>query len=123
MQGFKEFIMRGNLIELAVAFIMGTAFNSVVESFTQIILSLISAILGGPADFSAFQPAGLPVGAFLTQLFSFLLVASVVYFGLVLPTNKIKERMSQNEAEDEPTVTEADLLAEIRDLLAAGNKG
>ena len=118
MQGFKDFIMRGNLIELAVAFIMGAAFNKVVESFTAIVLSAISKILGGPPNFDDFQPGGIPFGPFLTQLVGFLLVAFVVYFGLVKPMNAARDRMKKDE-KAAPEVTETDLLAEIRDLLAS----
>ncbi len=119
MQGFKEFILRGNLIELAVAFIMGAAFNSVVDSFTNIVLSLISKVLGGPPNFDQFMPGGIPVGPFLTSLISFLLVAAVIYYALVMPVNKLRERMA---SEEEPAATETDLLAEIRDLLAARDR-
>lgn len=118
MQGFKEFIIRGNLIEMAVAFIMGAAFNGVVDSFTNIIMSVISAILGGPPNFDAWQPAGLPLGAFLTQAISFLLIATILYFGLVLPISKLRKH---EEAEDELSATETELLSEIRDILARNN--
>lgn len=120
MQGFKQFLLRGNLIELAVAFIMGAAFNSVVESFTNIVLSVISKVVGGPPNFDDWVPGGLPVGAFLTQVIGFVLIAAVVYFALVLPVNKLREHMS-TEKEAEPEVTETELLTEIRDLLATKN--
>lgn len=116
MQGFKEFILRGNLVELAVAFIMGAAFNGVVESFTNIVLSLISKVLGGPPNFDEFMPGGVPFGPFLTQVVGFLLIATVVYFALVLPVNKLREKLT---TEAEPVANETDLLTEIRDLLAA----
>lgn len=115
MQGFRDFVLRGNLVELAVAFIMGAAFNGVVESFTNILLSLISKVLGGPPNFDAFMPGGVPVGPFLTQIVSFLLIAFVVYFALVKPVNAIRERISKQA---DPEVKETDLLTEIRDLLA-----
>lgn len=117
MKGFKDFILRGNLVELAVAFIMGAAFKSVVDSFTNIVLSLISKVLGGPPNFDEFLPAGIPVGPFLTQMVSFLLIAAVVYFALVKPVNDLRERLGLNE-DEEPAATETDLLTEIRDLLA-----
>ncbi|WP_341729288.1 MscL family protein [Brooklawnia sp.] len=116
MQGFKDFILRGNLIELAVAFIMGAAFSSVVEAFTNIVLSLISKVLGGPPNFDDWLPGGVPVGPFLTQAIGFVLVAAVVYFALVLPVNRFREL---HEPEEEAAAaTEAELLTEIRDLLA-----
>ena len=119
MQGFKDFIMRGNLIELAVAFIMGAAFNSVVQSFTNIVLSLISLVLGGPPNFDDWQPGGIPFGPFVTQLVGFVLVAAVVYFALVLPGNKLREHMDTTKEEEASAATEAELLTEIRDLLAS----
>ena len=119
MQGFKDFIMRGNLIELAVAFIMGAAFNSVVQSFTNIVLSLISLALGGPPNFDDWQPGGIPFGPFVTQLVGFVLVAAVVYFALVLPVNKLREHMDTTKEEEASAATEAELLTEIRDLLAS----
>lgn len=118
MKGFKDFVLRGNLIELAVAFIMGAAFKGVVDSFTNIVLSLISKILGGPPNFDSFTPGGVPVGPFLTQVISFLLIAFVIYYALVLPMNKLRERIT---TEAEPEVKETDLLTEIRDLLANKN--
>ncbi len=119
MQGFKDFIMRGNLVELAVAFIIGGAFATVVEAFTKIMLDLIGK-LGGTPDFSSFNPGGVSVGPFLTALIAFLILAFVVYFGVVKPYNFAKERMakSEEEAPAEPTAEEK-LLVEIRDLLKA----
>ncbi len=116
MKGFKDFILRGNLIELAVAFIMGAAFKSVVDAFTNIVLSLISKVMGGPPNFDQFMPGGVPVGPFLTQLISFVLIAAVVYYLMVLPVNRLRERL---ETEADPVASETDLLTEIRDLLAA----
>lgn len=118
MKGFKDFVLRGNLVELAVAFIMGAAFNGVVQSFTNIVLSLISIVLGGPPNFDDFMPGGVPVGPFLTQTIGFLLVATVIYYGLVLPVNALRKQLVA-EAEVEPTVTNTELLTEIRDLLSA----
>lgn len=114
MQGFKDFILRGNLVELAVAFIMGAAFNGVVEAFTNIVLSLISKVLGGPPNFDDWMPGGVPLGAFLTQVIGFVLIAAVVYFALVVPVNNLRKRMGEDEAE----ASETELLTEIRDLLA-----
>lgn len=116
MQGFKEFIMRGNLIELATAFIMGVAFAAVVESFTAIIMNII-AKLGGQPDFTGIAIAGIDIGTFLTALFTFLITAAVVYFLIVLPYNKARERFVDKPTED--AATSEDLLAEIRDLLKA----
>lgn len=118
MQGFKDFIMRGNLIELAIAFIMGAAFSTVVTAFTNIVLSLISLVLGGPPNFDSYAPGGVPVGAFITQLISFLIVALVVYYGLAKPAMSYRDRTRKTESEEAVELTELDLLTDIRDLLA-----
>lgn len=116
MQGFKEFIMRGNLIELAVAFVMGVAFAAVVESFTEVIMNAL-AQLGGMPDFTGITVGGVEVGTFLTALLTFLIISFVVYFAIVLPYNKARERFMKTD--EEPAVSTEMLLAEIRDLLAA----
>jgi len=114
MSGFKNFLLRGNLIELAVAFIMGGAFATVVTSFTAVIMGLIGKA-GGHADFSSYKPGGLPVGVFLTALVAFIIVAAVVYFFIVVPYTKAKERYFPAEAGGTPE--DIQLLTEIRDAL------
>jgi large conductance mechanosensitive channel len=118
LNGFKDFIMRGNLVELAVAFIIGGAFATVVTSFTAVILSLIAKVTGGKnPDMTSFKPGDIPVGAFLTAAIAFLILAFVVYFFVVTPYNKLQERMSKGE-EAAPPSPDIALLTEIRDLLA-----
>ncbi len=113
MSGFKKFIMRGNLIELAVAFIVGAAFTKVVQSFTAIILALVGK-LGGSPDFSNYHPGNVPIGAFLTALFAFLILAAVIYFFIVRPYETVKTRLEKPAT---PGDTVESLLAEIRDEL------
>jgi len=116
MTGFKNFLLRGNLIELAVAFIMGTAFATVVTATVNLILGLIGKA-GGQPDFSKWTPGGLPFGVWLTALVGFIILAAVVYFLIVVPYTRAKERWFP--ASDEPGVPEdVALLTEIRDLLA-----
>ena len=119
MKGFKDFIMRGNLIELAVAFIVGAAFAALVTAFTAIVVELL-AKLGGAPNFDDWEPGGLTtVGPFLTALVAFLLMAFVVYFFIVKPYELAKQRYATKEedaAPDENTL----LLREIRDLLSDG---
>lgn len=117
LKGFKEFIMRGNLVELAVAFIMATAFAAVVKTFVGVIMGLIGKVGGNP-NFDDYQPGGLPVGIFITSTVTFLIIAAVVYFGVVLPYNALQERRARG-AEEEPPSDEIALLTEIRDLLSA----
>lgn len=114
MSGFKNFILRGNLIELAVAFIMATAFAAVVTALVGVIMDLIGKA-GGTPDFSNYSPGGVSVGAFLTALLSFLILAAIVYFLIVTPYTKAKERYFPTEEEGTPA--DIAVLEEIRDLL------
>lgn len=117
LQGFKAFIMRGNLIELAVAFIIGGAFATVVTSFTAVLLSLISKVTGDGVNFDHYQPGNVPVGPFVTAAIAFVILALVVYFFVVTPYNALHARMVKGE-EPAPPAPEVALLTEIRDLLA-----
>ena len=92
MKGFKDFLMRGNLIELAVAFILGGAFSTVVKSFTTIIMDLIGK-LGGTPNFSGWVPGGVHVGAFITDVISFFVMSFVIYFGLIKPIELATEKL------------------------------
>ena len=115
MTGFKNFILRGNLVELAVALIMALAFTAVVTATVDLIMSLLGKI-GGQPDFSGWRPGDLPVGAWLTALVSFVILAAVVYFLIVKPYTTAKERYFPSQEEGTPT--DVALLQEIRDLLA-----
>ncbi|MDO4717343.1 MAG: large conductance mechanosensitive channel protein MscL [Propionibacteriaceae bacterium] len=120
MKGFKDFIMRGNLIEIAVAFIIAAAFAKVVEAFTKLILDIIG-LFGGSPDFSQVAIGPINIGVFITAVISFLMIAAIVYFGVVTPYEKVKARLTRKKADDEaaeePTPTTEELLSEIRDLL------
>ena len=116
MKGFKDFVMRGNLVELAVAFIMATAFAAVVTAFTKFIIELLGKAGGNP-NFDSFKPGGLQtVGPFLTALVAFLIMAAVVYFFIVKPYEAAKKRFMAPEPEAAPD-EEIILLREIRDSL------
>jgi len=115
MKGFKDFVMRGNLVELAVAFIIATSFATVVKTFTDVVLGLIGKAGGNP-DFNGYKPGGVPVGTFITALIAFLLVAAIVYFFIVKPYEAAKKRFMAPEPEAAPD-EEIILLREIRDSL------
>jgi large conductance mechanosensitive channel len=120
MKGFKDFILRGNLVELAVAFIMATAFAALVTATVQLIMDLLGKA-GGTPDFSDWTPQGIGVGAWLTAVVAFIIMASVVYFAIVMPYTKARELMNRNKDIQEGTTAISEdvaLLTEIRDLLA-----
>jgi large conductance mechanosensitive channel len=137
LKGFKEFIMRGNVIDLAVAVVIGAAFTAIVNALVE---GLLNPALGAlfSADnlkkawiveipsLSGGEPAELMFGAVIAAVIQFLLVAAAVYFALVMPVNKLKERAEARRnagvTEDTP-VTELDLLTQIRDLLAKTESG
>jgi large conductance mechanosensitive channel len=116
MQGFKDFLLKGNLVELAVAFIMGTAFAAVVTAFADVLLSFVGKVIGDQPNFNSADIKGVLVGPFITALVSFVILAAVVYFFVVMPYQKAKERFFPTDAAGP---TEAELLVQIRDLLAA----
>jgi large conductance mechanosensitive channel len=119
LKGFRDFLVRGNLIELAVAFVIGVAFAAVVTSFVDDILMPIIGTFGGEPDFSAIDVADIPVGAFISDAVSFVLVAAAVYFLVVVPYNRIRELRRKDETEAAEQVEETVfLLREIRDSLA-----
>ncbi len=121
MKGFRDFVLRGNLIELAVAFIIGAAFATVIGAFTKLILEAIGKATGG-ADFNFddWKPGGWDtVGPFITALIAFLIMAFVVYFFIVTPYEKAKSRYFPAEPDADTIDPNTELLREIRDELRA----
>ncbi len=116
LKGFKDFIMRGNLVEIAVAFVIGGAFATVVTATVAIIMDIIGKV-GGTPNFSGYKPGGVHIGAWITAVIAFLILAAVVYFLIVTPYNKLQERMAKGK-EPAPPAADIALLTEIRDLLA-----
>lgn len=130
LKGFKDFLMRGNVLELAVAVVIGIAFNDVVSSVTDSIINPIIAALGGAnVNGLAFQivdgnPKSLVnIGAVLTALINFVLIAAVVYFLFVVPFKAVEERRKRGEEPGPAEPTDVEVLKEIRDLLAAQQGG
>ena len=116
LKGFKDFVLRGNLVELAVAFVIGGAFATVVGATVKLLMDVIGKV-GGTPNFSAYHPGGVSVGAWITAVISFLILAAVVYFIVVTPYNRIQARMARGQ-EPAPPAADIALLTEIRDLLA-----
>lgn len=92
LKGFRDFILRGNVLDLAVGVIIGAAFGSVVNSLVKDIFTPFIGDLVGKPDFSAIAYNHIMIGNFLNALFSFLLVAAAVYFFIVLPANALMAR-------------------------------
>jgi large conductance mechanosensitive channel len=130
LKGFKDFIMRGNVIELATGVIIGAAFTAIVTAITDNFIQPLINALGGGGDVEGLAwriKAGdasttIDFGAIISAVINFLIIAAVVYFIIVLPINKMAEaaaRRKGQDAEEAADATETDLLIEIRDLLAA----
>jgi large conductance mechanosensitive channel len=119
MKGFRDFVLRGNLVELAVAFIIGAAFATVVGAFTKLILEAIGKISGGQDfNFDDWQPGGWStVGPFLTAVVAFLIMAFVVYFFIVKPYERAKARFFPAQPDAGTIDPNTELLREIRDEL------
>jgi large conductance mechanosensitive channel len=116
LKGFRDFILRGNVVDLAVAVILGAAFNAIVTSLVSDVLNpLIAATVGKP-DFSSvildIHGGHIKIGNFLNATVSFLIVASVVYFAIVLPLNHLMARLKKPEAAPS-TKTCPECLSEI----------
>ena len=118
LNGFKRFMMRGNVIDLAVAVVIGAAFGAVVTALVKdLITPLIAALVGKP-DFSAivFEINGskFMIGDFINALISFILIAAAIYFFVVVPVNALTARMRRGEAAPDPTTRKCpECLSEV----------
>ena len=106
-KGFKQFILRGNVLDLAVAVVMGAAFGAVVTALVKDLLTPLIAAVAKAPDFSAvsFQVNGSKflIGDFINSLISFLLIAVAVYFFVIMPVNALMARLNRGEAPPDPT--------------------
>ena len=126
LKGFKDFILRGNVVDLAVAVVIGAAFTTIVTAFTKgIIEPLINAVTP-PASpgFGIQLVAGkantyIDLASVITAVLNFLIVAAIIYFVIVLPLHTLQARRRRGEESGPAEPTDVALLAEIRDLLAA----
>lgn len=123
LKGFKEFIMRGNVVDLAVAVVIGAAFGKIVTALVDgLINPLVAAIFGRPdvtqVGTFTINEAKFSIGLILQEMINFLFVAAAIYFVIVVPINKLNERRKrQTEPEPETLTTDQELLTEIRDAL------
>ena len=102
MSGFKNFVMRGNLVELAVAVVIGTQFSSLVKQFVSSFIDPLLSLVGGTPDFGKLVlhvgKATFTYGQFLTEALTFLISALVVYYAMVLPVSRLLKLLDRNEA-------------------------
>ncbi|MEO6885820.1 MAG: large conductance mechanosensitive channel protein MscL [Jatrophihabitantaceae bacterium] len=131
LKGFKDFIMRGNVVDLAIAVVIGAAFGAVVTALVKdIVTPVIAAIVGKP-DFSTLHftinHSTFLYGDFINAVITFLGVAGAIYFFVVVPLNKLAERraarIASGEPDPEPKPDDIALLEQIRDLLEAQSHG
>jgi large conductance mechanosensitive channel len=125
LKGFKDFLLRGNVIDLAVAVVIGVAFAALVTSFTESFLNpLIGLLGGGGVDGGTFtvNDQVFDWGGFITAVITFVLTAAVIYFAVVVPMRKVSERRQRGAEAGPAEPTDVELLKEIRDLLATEHR-
>lgn len=132
LRGFRDFILRGNVVELAVGVVIGSAFTAIVTAFSDAIINPLLNVFGG-AEVGGLkihilpgrEDTALDFGMLLTAIINFLLIAAVVYFFIVTPMNKLDQLQKRHRgvAEETPAPTDTELLTEIRDLLAEQASG
>ena len=124
LAGFKAFILRGNVVDLAVALVIGLALTAVIDAIVNNLINPLIAAVGGVPNLSALwvfeiNNAEFSIGAILAAILNFLVIAAAVYFIIVLPMNTLAERRKAGvEPEPEAPAEDVALLREIRDLLA-----
>jgi large conductance mechanosensitive channel len=128
LKGFRDFLMRGNVVDLAVAVVIGAAFGAVVSAFADDFVGGILGAIGGSPDFGdagfTVNDSKIVYGSTVTALIQFVIVAAAIYFVVVLPMKHLQERMRGGADVDTPAPSdEAKLLTEIRDLMAERRPG
>ncbi len=124
LKEFREFILRGNVVDLAVAVVIGAAFGAVVTAFVADFVTPLIAAVGGQPDFAGLDftinESVFKYGHFINAVVSFLIIGAVIFFFVVKPLNALAARRKKDEVPEPDAPTEdVKLLAEIRDLLAA----
>src|SRR5438477_9623504 len=107
LSGFKQFILRGNVVDMAVGVVIGAAFATVVTAFVKDLLTPLIAAVAGKPDFSAIafvmRGSRFAIGDFINELVAFVLIAAAIYFAVVLPVNAIVARRRLGEPPEDPT--------------------
>jgi large conductance mechanosensitive channel len=123
LDGFKNFLLRGNVVDLAVGVIIGAAFGAIVDSLVKDVITPIIGLIGGTPDFSGIKLGPINVGNFINALVAFLIKAAALYFIVVIPMSRAMALMKKPEAAPVVAVAEdVKLLTEIRDLLSKQNR-
>lgn len=118
LKGFRDFLLRGNVLDLAVGVIIGAAFTGVVNALAEGLLTPLIGLLFGQPDFSNLDVGGFGFGTLLNAIIAFLITALVLYFFIVAPVNALSKRMKAQEEVNPPAPSvQEKLLTEIRDLL------
>jgi len=115
LKGFRDFIARGNVLDLAVGVIIGVAFGGIVDSLVKDIITPIIGMIGGTPDFSGLKVGAVGIGNFINAVIAFLIKAAGLYFLIVLPFNRFAKQLAAAPAPPPPSEV---YLKEIRDLLA-----
>ena len=118
LDGFKKFILRGNVVDMAVGVVMGAAFGSVVTELTKAFLTPLIALVAGKQDYSnlkfTIRTTNFPIGEFINAVIAFVLIAAAVYFFVVVPINWLIARMRRSEKPADPTTKKCpECLSEI----------
>ena len=117
LKGFRDFLLRGNVVDLAVAIVIGAAFGTIITAFVKDIVTPIIAAVGGKPDFSSLyftvNNSKFLIGDFINAVVSFVLVAGVIYFVVIVPMNKIMLRIKRGEKIDPTEKTCPDCLSQI----------
>lgn len=107
MKGFRQFLMRGNVVDLAVAVVIGAAFGAVVTALVKDLITPLIAAIAGKPDFSAIKftvnGSQFPIGDFINALISFVMIAAAIYYIVVLPMNAINARLHRGDKPPDPT--------------------
>jgi large conductance mechanosensitive channel len=125
LKGFREFVMRGNAVDLAVGFVMGAAFAAVVDALVNGIINPIIAAIFGQPDLSqvmtfTINNAHFSIGLVVGAVINFIIIAAAIYFLVVVPINALRARTQRDVEAEAAAPTEVELLSQIRDELRAG---